>query len=94
MHQERQAQLEESAEEARSVLAEQRELLDSADVVSRFAAEMSEFLKTSDVTETKAFIWSSDRFEFSRPLFSDQPHQVITEGTRACDVDLGRTLNK
>ena len=58
VHQERQAQLEESAEEARSVLAERRELLDSADVVARFAAEMSEFLKTSDVTETKAFIRS------------------------------------
>ena len=36
VHQERQAQLEESAEEARSVLAERRELLDSADVVARF----------------------------------------------------------
>jgi hypothetical protein len=58
VHQERQAQLEESAEEARSVLAERRELLDSADVVAGFAAEMSEFLKTSDVTETKAFIRS------------------------------------
>ena len=58
VHQERQAQLEESAEEARLVLAERRELLDSADVVARFAAEMSEFLKTSDVTETKAFIRS------------------------------------
>ena len=58
VHQERQAQLEETAEEARSVLAERREMLDSADVVARFAAEMSEFLKTSDVTETKAFIRS------------------------------------
>ena len=37
VHQERQAQLEESAEEARSILAERRELLDSADVVARFA---------------------------------------------------------
>ena len=58
VHQERQAQLEESAEEARSILAERRELLDSADVVAAFAAEMSEFLKISDVTETKAFIRS------------------------------------
>ena len=58
VHQERQAQLEAAAEEARSVLAERRELLDSADVVASFAAEMSAFLKTSDVTETKAFIRS------------------------------------
>ncbi len=58
VHQERQALLDASAEEARAVLAERRELLDSAEIIARFAEEMSEFLRTSEVTETKAFIRS------------------------------------
>ncbi len=58
VHQEREEQLEQTAAEARAVLAERRELLDSADMVAKFAKEMSEFLMTSEVTETKAFIRS------------------------------------
>ena len=47
-------QLEATAEEARTALAERLELLHSA----AFAADMSEFLKTSELTETKAFVRS------------------------------------
>ena len=57
-HQERQAQLEQAADAARSALVERRELLDSADMVAKFAEEMSEFLQTSEVTEAKSFIHS------------------------------------
>ena len=58
VHQEREEQLEQTAAQARAVLAERRELLDSADMVAKFAEEMSQFLTTSEVTETKAFIRS------------------------------------
>ena len=57
-HRHRREQLEAAAEEARTVLAERRDLLDSADTIAAFANEMSEFLKTSELTETKAFVRS------------------------------------
>ncbi|MCY3588737.1 MAG: hypothetical protein OXH40_08615, partial [Chloroflexi bacterium] len=58
VHQERQAQLDRAADQARLALTERRELLDSADMVAKFAEEMGEFLQTSEVTEAKAFIHS------------------------------------
>ena len=58
VHQERQAQLERAAEEARSALSERRNFLDSTEVIARFVEEMSEFLQASELTETKAFIRS------------------------------------
>ncbi|MXX46686.1 MAG: recombinase family protein [Chloroflexi bacterium] len=58
VHQERQAQLDQAADQARLALAERRELLDSADMVAKFAEEMGEFLQTSEVTEAKSFIHS------------------------------------
>ena len=57
-HRERKEKLEVAAEDARTLLAERRQLLDSADIVATFAEEMSEFLKTSDLTQTKAFVQS------------------------------------
>ena len=57
-HRERQEQLEDAAQEARSMLAQRRVMLDSADTIAAFAKEMSEFLKTSQLTETKAFVRS------------------------------------
>ena len=57
-HRERQEQLEDAAQEARSMLADRRVMLDSADTIAVFAKEMSEFLKTSQLTETKAFVRS------------------------------------
>ena len=57
-HRERQAQLEDAAQEARYELADRRGMLDSADTIAAFAEEMSEFLKTSDLTETRAFVRS------------------------------------
>ncbi len=58
VHQERQAQLERAAEEARSALTERRDFLDRTEVIARFVEEMSEFLQASELTETKAFIRS------------------------------------
>ena len=66
-HRHRREQLEAAAEEARTVLAERRELLDSADVVAAFAANMSEFLRTSELTETKAFVRSFVKEVLVRP---------------------------
>ena len=57
-HRERQGQLENAAQEARTMLADRRLMLDSADTIAAFAREMSEFLKTSELTETKAFVRS------------------------------------
>ena len=50
--------LEITAEEARALLKERRQLLDSADTIAAFAEDMSEFLKKSELTETKAFVHS------------------------------------
>ena len=57
-HRERQAQLEDAAQEARAELAARRGMLDSADTIAAFAEEMGEFLKTSELTETRAFVRS------------------------------------
>ena len=54
----RREKLEQAADEARTVLAERRELLDRAETIAAFAADMSEFLRTSHLTETRAFIRS------------------------------------
>ncbi len=66
-HRHRREQLEAAAEEARTVLAERRELLDSADTIAAFAADMSEFLRTSELTETKAFVRSFVKEVLVRP---------------------------
>ena len=50
--------LEITAEEARALLKERRQLLDSADTIAAFAEDMSEFLKKSELTETRAFVHS------------------------------------
>ena len=98
VHQERQAQLDQAAEEARSVLSERRELLDSADVVAKFAEDMSEFLRTSEVTETKSFIRSFVKriavspgravIRYTIPTPLDSPLQ----GADAADVELGEEV--
>ena len=66
-HRHRREQLEAAAEDARTVLAQRRELLDSADVIAAFAKDMSEFLKTSELTETKAFVRSFVKEVLVRP---------------------------
>ena len=50
--------LEITAEEARALLKERRQLLDSADTIAAFAEDMSDFLKKSELTETRAFVHS------------------------------------
>ncbi len=66
-HRHRRDQLEAAAEEARSVLAQRRELLDSADTIAAFAADMSQFLRISELTETKAFVRSFVKEVLVRP---------------------------
>ncbi len=57
-HRDRQAQLEDAAQDARAELADRRGMLDSADTIAAFAEDMSDFLKTSELTETRAFVRS------------------------------------
>ena len=94
-HRHRREQLEAAAEEARTVLAERRELLDSADVVAAFAADMSEFLRTSELTETKAFVRSFVKEVLVRPggatiIYSiPTPEDSPIGGADAAEIALG-----
>ena len=55
-HQERQQRLEASAEEARAILSQRREVLDDVNTITAYAQDMSEFLNESELTERRAFI--------------------------------------
>ena len=57
-HKERQEKLEMTADEARTLLLERREVLDDVDTITAYAQDMRDFLKESDLTESKAFIKS------------------------------------
>ena len=95
VHQERQAQLDQAAEEARTVLAKRRELLDGADVIARFVEEMSEFLQTSEVTETRSFIRSFVKRIVVRPgravihYSIPTPHDSPLGGGDESEMELG-----
>ena len=66
-HRERQNLLEIAATEARSVLAERKQMLDKTEIIAAFAEEMSEFLATSELTEAKAFVRSFVKSIVVRP---------------------------
>ena len=55
-HRERQRRPEASAEEARAILSQRREVLDDVETITTYAQDMSEFLKDSELTERRAFI--------------------------------------
>ena len=57
-HRERQGKLETSAEEARTVLSQRREVLDDVETITAYAQDMSVFLNESELTERRAFIES------------------------------------
>ncbi len=57
-HRERQERLETTAEEARSILSQRREVLDDVETITAYANDMSAFLRTSELTESRAFIES------------------------------------
>ena len=57
-HRERQERLEDSAEEARAILAERRSVLDDVNTIAAYAQEMRDFLVESELTQTRAFIHS------------------------------------
>ena len=57
-HRERQQRLETSAEEARAILSQRREVLDDVKTITAYAQDMSEFLNESELTERRAFIES------------------------------------
>ena len=97
---ERKETLEISAEEARGLLKERRQLLDSADTIATFAEEMSDFLKTSELTETRAFVHSFVKevqvkpgraaIIYSMPTPEDSP----IGGADAAEIALnGRVMN-
>ena len=55
-HRERQEKLEASAEEARALLSQRREVLDDVETITAYAQDMSMFLNESELTERRAFI--------------------------------------
>ncbi len=55
-HRERQEKLEASAEEARALLSQRREVLDDVETITAYAQDMSVFLNESELTERRAFI--------------------------------------
>ena len=55
---ERQEKLEASAEEARALLSQRREVLDDVETITAYALDMSNFLHESELTERRAFIES------------------------------------
>ena len=57
-HRERQEKLEASAQEARAILSQRREVLDDVETITAYALDMSMFLKESELTERRAFIES------------------------------------
>ena len=57
-HRERQEKLEASAQEARALLSQRREVLDDVETIAAYAQDMSVFLKESELTERRAFIES------------------------------------
>ncbi len=57
-HRERQEKLEASAQEARALLPQRREVLDDVETITAYANDMSEFLNESELTERRAIIES------------------------------------
>ena len=57
-HRERQERLEATAEEARTVLSQRREVLDDVETITAYALDLSMFLNESELTERRAFIES------------------------------------
>ncbi len=57
-HRERQEKLEASAEEARALLSQRREVLDDVETITAYALDMSNFLRESELTERRSFIES------------------------------------
>ena len=57
-HREREERLEATAEEARALLSQRREVLDDVETITAYALDMSMFLNKSELTERRAFIES------------------------------------
>ena len=57
-HRERQEKLEASAQEARAMLSQRREVLDDVETITAYAQDLSVFLNESELTERRAFIES------------------------------------
>ena len=57
-HRERQERLEATAQEARTMLSQRREVLDDVETITAYALDMSNFLNESELTERRAFIES------------------------------------
>ena len=57
-HRERQEKLETTAEEARAMLSQPREVLDDVETITAYALDMNMFLNESELTERRAFIES------------------------------------
>ena len=89
-HRERQERLEESAAEARAILAERREVLDDVETIAAYARDMRDFLVESELTERRAFIESFVKeivvtpddalLRYTIPMPEDSP--IVRKGRR------------
>ena len=93
---ERQGRLESSAQEARAILSQRREVLDDVQTITAYAQDMSEFLNESELTERRAFIESFVKeivvmpgnalMRYTIPISQSTPKPVVLLGGRSgCD---------
>ena len=91
-HRERQQRLEISAEEARAILSQRREVLDDVKTITAYAQDMSEFLNESELTERRAFIESFVKeivvmpgnalMRYTIPISQSTPKTAVLVGDR------------
>ena len=95
-HRERQERLEATAEEARALLSQRREVLDDVETITAYALDLSAFLNESELTERRAFIESFVKevvvmpgnavVRYTIPISQSTPKTEILMGCRSkCD---------
>ena len=95
-HRERQERLEATAEEARAMLSQRREVLDDVETITAYALDMSMFLNESELTERRAFIESFVKevvvmpdnavVRYTIPISQSTPKAAVLVGGRfGCD---------
>ena len=98
-HRERQERLEATAEEARAMLSQRREVLDDVETITAYALDMSMFLNESELTERRAFIESFVKeivvmpdnavVRYTIPISQSTPKTLLLLGGRSEEFWIG-----
>ena len=98
-HRERQERLEATAEEARTMLSQRREVLDDVETITAYALDMSMFLNESELTERRAFIESFVKeivvmpdnavVRYTIPISQSTPKTLLLLGGRSEEFRVG-----